>query len=139
FFTASTNNGNDVTVTGVSVGNNFATTSPQTNNTTYAGGVNAFVVNGGLVGVGTDVLTSGGVSIVSHNNPQQSTFDSQIFAEGTARTIKAMNFAELGNSAVGQPGTANYRLGGRREFGDTNQITISQSQLALTPFPQTRV
>src|SRR5439155_214599 len=100
-------------------------------------GINSIVLNGGLLGVGTDVLTTGGVSIWSTSDPQNANFDSQIFAEGAARTIKAVNFAELGSAGV-NAGAANYRLGGRRELSDTFGLTISQTNLGLNAFPQSR-
>ena len=40
------------------------------------------------------------------------------------------------NQALGTTG-ANYRLGGRREFGNAgNSLTFSQAQFGQTPFPQ---
>src|SRR5205814_4013278 len=51
-----------------------------------------------------------------------------------------VTFAELSNDApnTANSGNAPYRLGGRREFGDTFGITVSQSQLSITPYPTTR-
>ena len=93
-----------------------------------------------MLGVGTDVLTSGGVTIQSSQDPQNTPLDSVIMAEGAAnqaRTIaKAVNFAALGNATNTKGGLANYILGGRREFGNqSNPLIISQSQLGLTAFP----
>jgi autotransporter-associated beta strand protein len=123
------NNNRDVLATAVSVAGSQRSTSVE--------GVRALVLNGGLLGVGTDVLTTGGLTIWGSADPQNAILDSQIFAEGGNRTIKAVSFAQPGN-ATNSSAAGTYRLGGRREFGNTgpnNTLTISQAQLKGTPFP----
>src|SRR5262249_11209884 len=101
-------------------------------------GTNAVVLNGGLLRGGTECGTTGGRSVLGKEDPQNARLDSQIFAEGGPRNVKAVSFAELGNVAgAASLGTTNYRLGGRREFNDTNSLIVSQSQFANTPFPPT--
>ena len=53
------------------------------------------VLNGGTLGVGTDVLTTGGVTIWAAADPQNALLNSQIYAEGGPRTIKATIRIEL--------------------------------------------
>ena len=96
-------------------------------------GVPSIVLNGGLLGVGTDVLSTGGVAVWRAPNPQNPVLDSQIFAEDGPRTIKAVNYAVPNSQSNVNP--AKLRLGGRREFGNQNTLTISQMQLTVNAFP----
>ena len=62
-------------------------------------GVWALTVNGGLLGLGTDVPATGGMAIYNA--------DGQLFAEGGPRTVKWLHI----------DGNKNFRLGSRRDFG----------------------
>src|SRR5439155_22947186 len=81
----STNNNNDVFL-GPSVNNIAAGAGADRRAITLAGtqgvssttpGVSPLLLNGGLIGVGTDVLTTGGVTIWGVGHPQNAAFDSQ--------------------------------------------------------------
>jgi autotransporter-associated beta strand protein/VCBS repeat-containing protein len=129
--------GNNVTTTVTSVPGSMLATEQNKGNPGMS-------LNGGVLGVGTDNLTIGGLTILEAPHPRSaSNIDSQIFAEGAARTLKAVSFAANRNSGEGGHESPLYRLGGRREFSTSGStvhpLNISTSQFTVTPFPHTNV